>query len=226
MPFGRLPDGRGSFPLCLLSGLCNPTAIGWLLTPCRTPLRSHQGGRLPPDDAYLAALQRADPSAVERLVAEYEGPLFRYFLAIHGDAALAGDQSADAFVELVRALPKMRSGPDRLRGFVYAVAKNIERRRWRQPEHPESLDTAKEVSDGRLCPADSADQQEQLGRALQAIQALAPTTRDIFVLRFVEQLSIGEVAETLGLPTGTVKSHIHRGRKELHMMLAASEENS
>lgn len=176
-------------------------------------------------DAYLAALRHADPSAVERLVAEYEGPLFRYFLAVHGDAALAGDQSADCFVELVRALPKMRGGPERLRGFVYAVAKNVERRRWRQRERPESLNAAAELPDDHPCPADSADQQEQLGRALQAIQALAPTTRDIFVLRFVEQLSIDEVAETLDLPAGTVKSRIHRGRKELSEMLAPSNED-
>lgn len=182
---------------------------------------------MPDADTYLAELKRGTPAAVERLVGEYEGPLFRYFLAIHGDAALAGDQSADAFVELVRALPKMRGGSEKLRGFVYAIAKNIERRRWRQrPTGEHTLDAVAATACPHPSPERSAEQNESLQLALKAIQSLDPTTRNIFLLRFVEQLSINEVATTLDLAVGTVKSRIHRGRQELQTLLATSEEEA
>mgnify|MGYP002085938984 CR=1 FL=1 len=54
---------------------------------------------------------------------------------------------------------------------------------------------------------------------VEAIRSLDQPTRDVFLLRFVEQLSVAEVAETLGEPIGTVKSRLHRGRRQLQEIL-------
>jgi RNA polymerase sigma-70 factor (ECF subfamily) len=175
------------------------------------------------DDAYLADLRRAKPAAVERLVADYEGPLFRYFLAIHGDAHTAGEQSAESFVELVRALPKMRGGAEQLRGFVYAIARNVERRRWRQRTSDHSLDAADGCVSPLPGPGETLERREQLERALGSLRRLDATTREVFVLAFVEQLPLAEVARALNMPLGTVKSRIHRGRQELKAMLHPDE---
>ena len=77
-------------------------------------------------------LKQGDGDACETLVHRFEGPLYRYFLASHGDAQLAGEQSADCFSDLVQSLPKMSGGEDQLRPFVFAVARNILRRQWRR----------------------------------------------------------------------------------------------
>lgn len=178
-------------------------------------------------DVYLAELRRGQPAAIERLVSDYEGPLFRYFLACHADPAVAGDQSAETFVELVRALPKMRGGFGQLRGFVYAVARNVERRRWRQrPTGDRPLEAAADVACRSRGPDEAAETNEQLTRALEAIGRLDPITRDIFVLAFVEQHPLAEVAATLDMPLGTVKSRIHRGRQELQAMLVPHEKKA
>lgn len=177
----------------------------------------------PTDDtertAWVEDLRHVDPVAVERLVAEYEGPLYRYFLARHGDPERAGAQSVDCFAELVRALPRLRGGPEQLRGFAYAVARNVERRRWRQRQTHRPLDDAGDQPSTRPDPQETAAAREELARTLELLKRLDPITRDVFLLRFVEDLPIDEVARTLDLPVGTVKSRIHRGRKRLSELL-------
>ena len=175
------------------------------------------------DDTFLADLRRAKPAAIERLVAEYEGPLFRYFLAIHGDPNTAGEQSAESFAELIKALPKMRGGTEQLRGFVYAVARNVERRRWRQQSSDQSLDATAGYVSPLPGPSETLERREQLERALGALRGLDEVTREVFVLAFVEQLPLAEVARALDMPLGTVKSRIHRGRQELKAMLHPDE---
>jgi hypothetical protein len=62
------------------------------------------------DDEFVRSLKRGEADAYEALVRRFEGPLYRYFLASHGDAQLAGEQSADCFSDLVESLPKMSGG--------------------------------------------------------------------------------------------------------------------
>ena len=57
---------------------------------------------------------------------------------------------------------------------------------------------------------------------LLAIGRLEPAVRDVLLFRFVEGYSIDEVASTLDLPVGTVKSHIHRGVARLKQLLSDS----
>jgi RNA polymerase sigma-70 factor (ECF subfamily) len=61
--------------------------------------------------------------------------------------------------------------------------------------------------------------QEQSSQLIAAIRRLDPQTCDVFILRFIEQLSIAEVAIIVGEPVGTVKSRLHRGRQRLAEIL-------
>jgi RNA polymerase sigma-70 factor (ECF subfamily) len=64
-----------------------------------------------------------------------------------------------------------------------------------------------------------------LGAAIeQAIARLRPEYRSCIMLRHVEGFSYEEIAETLDLPLGTVKTYIHRARNELREYLAAARE--
>src|SRR5690349_10394549 len=77
---------------------------------------------------FVERLKAGDAAAYEVLIERFEAPLYRYFLASHGDAQLAGEQSADCFGDLVGSLPKMAGGSQQLRAFVFAVARNVLRR--------------------------------------------------------------------------------------------------
>ena len=168
------------------------------------------------DDEFIRDLQRGDAKAYEVLVRRFETPLYRYFLASHGDPQLAGEQSADCFGDLVDSLPKMAGGADQLRPFVFAVAKNVLRRQWRrQGRETNSADFETAVFDDCPTPDLSMEASEESARLIAAVRSLDPSTRDVFLLRFVEQMSVIEVAAAVGEPVGTVKSRLHRGRKRL-----------
>jgi RNA polymerase sigma-70 factor (ECF subfamily) len=117
----------------------------------------------------------------------------------------------------------MRGRFEQLRGFVYAVARNVERRRWRQRSNDHPLDAADDCVSPLPRPDETLEQREQLERTLVALRRLDEATREVFVLAFVEQLPLAEVARALDMPLGTVKSRIHRGRQELKAMLHPDE---
>ena len=172
------------------------------------------------DDEFVRSLKSGDAAAYEALVCRFEAPLYRYFLASHGDPQLAGEQSADCFSDLVEALPKMSGGPQQLRPFVFAVARNVVRRQWRRTARVcAPLVSAAEAIDGWPAPDAAVEAAEESARLIEAIRSLDQPTRDVFLLRFVEQLSIAEVAESVGEPEGTVKSRLHRGRRRLQTIL-------
>jgi RNA polymerase sigma-70 factor (ECF subfamily) len=62
-------------------------------------------------------------------------------------------------------------------------------------------------------------------RLIAAIRSLDEPTREVFLLRFVEQMSIAEVSATIGEPIGTVKSRLSRGRKRLIEILNPLEQS-
>ncbi len=65
---------------------------------------------------------------------------------------------------------------------------------------------------------------EETTRLIVAIRSLDEPTRDIFLLRFVEQMSIAEVSAELGEPIGTIKSRLSRGRQRLLEILKPLEQ--
>jgi RNA polymerase sigma-70 factor (ECF subfamily) len=172
------------------------------------------------DDQFVAGLKSGAADAYLALVRRFERPLYRYFLASHGDAQLAAEQSADCFGDLVESLPKMTGGSEQLRSFVFAVARNVLRRQWRrQAREPAPALAAPEAIDDWPSPDEVLQAAEARVRLIRAIDALDDMTRDVFLLRFIEQLSVAEVADIVGEPVGTVKSRLHRGRRRLLQIL-------
>jgi RNA polymerase sigma-70 factor, ECF subfamily len=172
------------------------------------------------DDKWLIGLREGDRAAYETLVRQFEGPVYTYFLASHGDPQLAGEQSADCFGELVRAFRRMKGGSEQLRPFVFSVARNVLRRSWRRTNTKHRpLEAAADVADPGASPLETAEYREELSRFVEALDELDRETRDVFVLRYIEQLSVQEVATIVGEPLGTVKSRLHRGRNRLTELL-------
>lgn len=172
------------------------------------------------DYEFVRGLRKGESAAYEALVCRFEAPLFRYFLASHGDPQLAGEQSVDCFGDLVESLPKMTGGAQQLRPFVFAVARNVLRRQWRRRSREcEPLASASQAIDRWPAPDAAVESAEDNARLFKAIRSLDEPTRNVFLLRFIEQLSIAEVAESVAEPIGTVKSRLHRGRQRLQEIL-------
>jgi RNA polymerase sigma-70 factor (ECF subfamily) len=179
---------------------------------------------MPSEELFIEQLKKGVPAAYEVLVERFEGPLYRFFLCDHRDHHTAQEQTAETFVQLVRSLPQMRGGCCQLRAYVFATARHVQQRRWRRRRKPPlPLADAMRASDPSPSPPTVAMDREDLGRVLHAISQLEEPQRHVLLLRFVERLSIVEIAEALDMPMGTVKSHIHRGRLRLKQILVEKE---
>jgi len=114
----------------------------------------------------------------------------------------------------------MRGGTEQLRAYVFSTARHVRSRYLRQspPQHT-PIDSNIELSWSGETPFDNLTQAETVQQLLRAVSQLDSNVRTIILLRFVEGFSIGEIAESLDLPTGTIKSHLYRGKCRLKELL-------
>jgi RNA polymerase sigma-70 factor, ECF subfamily len=160
----------------------------------------------------------ADPRPSWDEVAERYGPrIYQIALRLTGNADEAADLSQDVFLRVYRNLDRYRPGT--FDGWLYRITKNLfidrVRRRDRvrmQPLGDEESDAPRSEEPG---PADVVERRTLEGRLQRALNRLAPDFRLAVVLCDVEGLTYEEIAVATGWPIGTVRSRIHRGRRQL-----------
>lgn len=162
-----------------------------------------------------------DADAYEALVERYGGRVYNVALRITHDPDAARDCAQDAFIRAYRALhqydPAYPFGPWLFRITTNASLNFIQRGRGREitveefPDDPEPVEAGPELS---------AVRKEDVQEVLDAMALLPPAYRAALTLRHMQQLSYQEVADALGIPLGTVKTHLHRARAALKTTLA------
>ena len=174
----------------------------------------------------MAAAQAGDRDALEALLRRHHDRLAALCRRICGNDADAQDATQEALIAIVRGLPRF-DGRAAFGTWSYRIATNAcldeLRRRKRRPE-PGLPDLERStghsgVHDGPPLDATVADQ-----LVLEAALAtLPPDFRAAVVLRDLCRLDYAEISETLGIPPGTVRSRIARGRAALARTLAPGE---
>jgi RNA polymerase sigma-70 factor (sigma-E family) len=160
-----------------------------------------------PSDAPAPAALSADDALTLLFRAHYAG-LVRLALVLADDHASAEDVVQDAFAKMHRSWGRLRD-PDRALSYLRAAVVNGGRSRLRRlrvarayvPPHPLDAASAEERAVDR----------EDTTEVLAALRRLPTRQREVLVLRYYADLSEAEIATTLGLSTGAVKSHAHRG---------------
>jgi len=153
--------------------------------------------------------------AFEDLVACHQDALYAFVVSLGRDSGRAEEVVQDAFVRAYRALrsyPAERVRELSLRPWLHRIALNVFRNslRRRQPELV-LVDELPPVADQGAGPEAEALRQVEQNRLLGALAQLPVGYRSSVVLRYVNDLSYEEIAETLAQPIGTVKSNVHRG---------------
>lgn len=180
----------------------------------------------PIDAELVRRAQGGDPAAFAGLVSRYQDRVFNtcYRMCHHHADAL--DLTQAVFLRVLEALPRYR-GTANFFTWVYRIAMNLlltERRRQRRrptlpleptPGSPGTAEPAAHESDG----AAVVRQQELAARVQWALDRLDDEFRAAVVLKDIEDLDYASIAEILGVPVGTVKSRIHRGRLLLRDLL-------
>lgn len=174
-----------------------------------------------------AAAQRGDDEAFGKLVRPFIDPAYRLALRMLNDAAEAEDAVQDALYNAWRALPRFR-GEAKFSTWLYRIV-------WRQCADrsrrvkPLALDEDMVQIDQRHDPAGRFETAETRSEIEQALRRLSMPYRTVLTLFYIEDLPIKEIAEIVGLRVGTVKTHLHRARKELRKQLqpaAAADEST
>jgi RNA polymerase sigma-70 factor (ECF subfamily) len=183
------------------------------------------------DAELVRRFREGERDAFSEIVERYQHRVFTLCLRWMGDREIAAEVAQDVFLALYRSLPGFR-GDALLSTWIVRVTINhcknrrLYRRR-RQEERHEPLDgEPDDEGPARQLPSDDPGpdaplRARQAGDLLQrGLDSLEEETRQIVVLRDVQDLSYEEIGDLLGLPRGTVKSRLHRARAELAHILS------
>jgi len=184
---------------------------------------------VPPSDAELAKEALAGSDAASRaLVARYATPAVNFVFRFVHDRALAEDLAQEGFLRVFQRLNTY--DPERkFSSWFFQVVRNVTIDHLRVNRlATTSLDELKEggfegaAADKKSTSPEHLAGQGELAGALElALTRLRPEYREVVVLRYQEGLTHPEISEILGLPSGTVKTYLHRARKELASILSS-----
>ena len=160
------------------------------------------------DDELVERANRGDAEAFEALYHRYRDWVYRLAWRFTGNQADALDVVQETFTYLLKKFPGFRLTAS-MTTFLYPVVRhaslNVRRRRsGGQADEP--------LLTGIPDPTTPATPRAELAAALAA---LPHDQREVVLMRFVDDMSLNEIAEALSVPTGTVKSRLHRALETL-----------
>ncbi len=167
----------------------------------------------------------------EQVVRENQAMVFRTLYRLTGSREHLDDLAQEVFLRLYRALPNFR-GESLVTTYLYRIAVNVAQNEWKRRKRADrplvSMSDETSAWEERLeHPERNAEQQmeerEFRLRVEEQLQELSSVERTVLVLYHQEERSYEQIAAALNMPIGTIRTHLHRGRKKLRERLQASE---
>ncbi|MBN2549310.1 MAG: sigma-70 family RNA polymerase sigma factor [Anaerolineales bacterium] len=182
------------------------------------------------EDFSLEALKARDRGEFARVVETYSGLIYRLALKMLGNPQDAEDVLQETFLKAFRSLPNF-DGRSSLSTWLYRIATNEALMFLRRNKHlaislDEPLENADQeeseplqIVDWCCLPENELMSAEALSHLDQAVEALSPALRVVFLLRDIEGLSTQETGEVLNLSEMAVKTRLSRARLRLREIL-------
>lgn len=155
----------------------------------------------------------------DRVVETYQAAVFRFVLASLRDRDAAETLTQDCFMRAYRHRNKFR-GSASVKTWLMQIAVNLVRDRarnrrfqfWRRTQLSavDACDLKDCIGNRDMSPESQTVLNQQVRRIWQAASSLSEMQRSVFLLRFVEEMDLLEIADVLGVKEGTVKSHLSR----------------
>ena len=158
----------------------------------------------------------------DRMIGEYESPIFNYALRMVGDADRAADITQDTFIKAYRKLDTLTDATS-TRSWLYRIATNtaldeLRRRRHTTPLQQEDRDRVVDERPGPEAQFMNAQLDERIGRALLRLR---PNHRQCLLLSDLEEMSAQQIGRMLEMRPGAVRVLLCRARGEMRRHLAA-----
>lgn len=186
---------------------------------------SNVGGR---EAALIHRCAEGDDAACAELVAEHQRMVVQLAMNLLGDRDEALDLSQEVFLRVFRTIHRFR-GQSSLRTWIYRIAVNQARNKhrfWRRRHRADQVSLDQHIaahgefrSGGNTTPDRVLAQKELASQLQNALDALPFDQRTAIVLREVDGMSYEEIAFSLGVAVGTVKSRLTRARQALRNQL-------
>ena len=187
------------------------------------------------DAEFIERLKQGEAAAFEELVTERSGEIYGLLFRLTENSEEARDLTQETFLRAFQSIGGFRGEAD-LRTWIYRIAINQARNRWRwwrrrRRDSTVSLDATQGQSDqtliGTLAESSANPEQQTLAHERElalrsALRKVGPAYRETVILRDIEGFTYEEIATTLGINVGTVKSRLARGRQELRRKLEGS----
>jgi RNA polymerase sigma factor (sigma-70 family) len=171
--------------------------------------------------AGIAEVTAWTPPTWEAVVREHSARVYRLAYRLTGNSHDAEDLTQEVFVRVFRSLDSYIPGT--FEGWLHRITTNLflDMARRRQRIRFEGLadETEARLGGSEPTPAQAFDDRHFDSDIHEALMALAPEYRAAVILCDIEGLSYEEIADTLGVKLGTVRSRIHRGRAQLRKAL-------
>ncbi|HET8934456.1 MAG TPA: sigma-70 family RNA polymerase sigma factor [Polyangiales bacterium] len=187
------------------------------------------------EERLIERLRQRDEGAFNQLVRLHQAAVFRQLLRVIGDPAEAEDLAQEVFVTVFKAIETFR-GDSRLATWIHRIAQNHARNRLKyHGRHKRRGDTPlEETTEESVAVPETGSRLPRPDHQVEAHQAelqirlaitqLDAEQRTLIVLRDLENMTYEEIQEQTGLPSGTVKSRLHRARVALQERFRALSE--
>src|SRR5208282_2653760 len=170
------------------------------------------------DEPRVKSGLRMDEPAFQAFYAQTAGPLLGYLIRSCGERALAEDLWQESYCRfLTSEAPEM--GERQARSYLFQVATNLMRDRWRRPREEAPAEGTPESAS----PEPHLDQ--RLGMR-QAFARLKPRERQLLWLAYVEGSNHKEIADCTGLRAGSIRALLYRARRKLAELIGMSSGGS
>ena len=191
-----------------------------------------------PSAVLVQRAQAGDRDALSALVQSQQTYVYSIAMSLMHNPADAADMTQEAFVRLLRSLGTYR-GETKFTTWLYRLVTNIcldgLRRRGRpvdsldEPASTQAGDEAQSTGD-RLAdndrwthPEEELELRESASEVRAALEQLPSAQRLALTLHYFQEMRYEDIADTMGLPLNTVKSHIRRGKERLALVLSNPE---
>ena len=161
---------------------------------------------------------------IDALVRTYRARLLRFVAFSIGDADLAESITQDCFLKAYNGRESFR-GDCSVNTWLTSIAMNLIRdqqrlqkfRFWRQARATaiDITDAASFLPSNESSPETSILAKEKAKQVQAALEHLSPNQRTVFLMRFIEEMDLSEIAATTRMPINTVKTHLHRALKSV-----------
>jgi RNA polymerase sigma-70 factor, ECF subfamily len=169
------------------------------------------------DEQLALDLQKGQPAALEVLIERYAQPIVGYLYTLTGgDRFLAEDLMQESFLRVLRQINQYQH-PRPFKPWLYAIATHLARNHYHcaDARHTENAELAEDVPGANEPVEKTIERQEAVSTVVRQLQDLPAQQREVILLRYVNDFSLNEIAESLAIPLGTVKSRLSLGIRAL-----------